>query len=57
MGGGEVEDGAVGVGGGVEVDEDVDVGGAADVVAGDEGLEEGDAVVVGLLDAAEESGV
>lgn len=54
---GEVEDGAVGVGGGVEVDEDVDVWGAADVVTRDEGLEEGDTVVVGLLDAAEESGV
>lgn len=57
VGGGEVEDGAVGVGGGVEVDEDVDVWGTAGVVAGHEGLEEGNAVVVGLLDATEESGV
>lgn len=31
--------------------------GAAGVVTGDEGLEEGDAVVVGLLDATEESSV
>lgn len=57
MGGGEVEDGVVGVGGGVEVDENVDVRGAAGVVTGDEGLEEGDAVVVGELDAAEEGSV
>lgn len=57
MRGGEVEDGAVGVGRGVEVDEDVDVWGAAGVVAGHEGLEKSDAVVVGLLDATEESGV
>lgn len=46
-------EGAVGVEGGVGVDHDVDVGGTAGVVAGEDGLELGDAVRVGLLDAAE----
>ena len=37
--------------------EDVDVRGAAGVVAGEEGGELGDAVVLGWLEAAEEGGV
>lgn len=57
VGGGQIEERAVGGGRGVEVDQDVDMGGPACVVSGDEGVEEHDTIVVGLLDAAEERGV
>lgn len=54
---GEVEHRTVGGGGRVEVDQDVDVVCSSGVVARDEGVEEHNTVVVGLLDAAEEGGV
>lgn len=56
MGGVEAADGVVledlGLVGGVG--EDVDVGGAAGVVAGEDGLELGDTLLVGLLETTEE---
>lgn len=39
------------------VGEDVDVGGAAGVVAGEDSLELGDTLLVGLLETTEEGGV
>lgn len=56
MGGVEAADGVVledlGLVGGVR--EDVDVGGPASVVAGEDGLELGDTFLVGLLETTEE---
>lgn len=52
--GGQVVDGAVLADGGVLVQDGVDVDGAAGVVAREEGVEGGDALLVGGLEAAEE---
>lgn len=57
MRGGAASVGAVAKHGTVEVRKDVDVGGAAGVVAGKYGGKLGDAVVLGGLEAAEEGGV
>lgn len=48
-----VAEGAVGVEGGVVVDHQVDVGGTGGVVAGEDGLELGNTILIGGLDAAE----
>ena len=53
MGGGRVEEGAVGLGRSVEMHRHVDVGCAADVVAWEDGGEVDGAVFVRLLGAAE----
>lgn len=57
VGGGQIQDCAIGSRGGIEVDQDVNVGGSSRVVARDEGLEERDTVVVSLLNTTEEGGV
>lgn len=57
MRGGSAAVGAVAEDGAVEVGEDVDVRGAAGVVAREDGGELRDAVVLGGLEAAEEGGV